>query len=208
MGTPPMPGSGAMLGAQGVWRYFGDFPALRDINFEIEPGACVALLGHNGAGKTTLLKLLARLAAPQKGTIAAPALTETGYLGHGLGLYEDLSALENLRFWGGLHGASPEASAQWLKRVELDHVATAPVRQFSRGMRQRVALGRAFQHFPKLLVLDEPFTGLDERSVKLLQEVLREALERGSTIVLSSHQIPEVMALATRTLKLDRGRLV
>jgi ABC-type multidrug transport system ATPase subunit len=71
-----------------------------------------------------------------------------------------------------------------------------------------VALGRAFQHFPKLLVLDEPFTGLDERSVKLLQEVLREALERGSTIVLSSHQIPEVMALATRTLKLDRGRLV
>lgn len=203
-----MPDSGAMLGAQGVWRYFGDFPALRDITFEIEPGACVALLGHNGAGKTTLLKLLARLAAPQKGSITAPPLTETGYLGHGLGLYEDLSALENLRFWGELHGAPAESSSQWLSRVELDHVASAPVRQFSRGMRQRVALGRAFQHFPKLLVLDEPFTGLDERSVKLLQEVLREALERGSTIVLSSHQIPEVMALATRTLKLDRGRLV
>lgn len=196
-----------MLRAAGVWRFFGDFPALRDVSFEADSGDCVALLGPNGAGKTTLLKLLARLAAPQKGTLTLPPRERTGYLGHGLGLYEEFSARENLRFWSELYGAAPALVDAWLERVDLAHVANAPVRQFSRGMRQRVALGRAFLHQPDLLLLDEPFTGLDERSVSLLQQVLRETLERKGTIVLSSHQIPEVMALATKVIRLDRGRL-
>jgi heme exporter protein A len=196
-----------MLRAEGVWRFFGDFPALRDVSLEAGAGDCVALLGPNGAGKTTLLKLLARLAAPQKGTLTLPPRERTGYLGHGLGLYEEFSARENLSFWGELYGAAPGLVDAWLERVDLSHVANAPVRQFSRGMRQRVALGRAFLHQPDLLLLDEPFTGLDERSVSLLQQVLRETLERRGTIVLSSHQIPEVMALATKVIRLDRGRL-
>ena len=196
-----------MLRAAGVWRFFGDFPALRDVSLEAGPGDCVALLGPNGAGKTTLLKLLARLATPQKGTLTLPPRERTGYLGHGLGLYEEFSARENLRFWSELYGAPPGLVDAWLERVDLSHVANAAVRQFSRGMRQRVALGRAFLHQPDLLLLDEPFTGLDERSVSLLQQVLRETIERKGTIVLSSHQIPEVMALATKVIRLDRGRL-
>ena len=196
-----------MLRAAGVWRFFGDFPALRDVSLEAGPGDCVALLGPNGAGKTTLLKLLARLATPQKGTLTLPPRERTGYLGHGLGLYEEFSARENLRFWSELYGAPPALVDAWLERVDLSHVANALVRQFSRGMRQRVALGRAFLHQPDLLLLDEPFTGLDERSVSLLQQVLRETLERKGTIILSSHQIPEVMALATKVIRLNRGRL-
>lgn len=197
-----------MLEARGLWRFFGDFAALRDVNLEISAGECVALLGPNGAGKTTLLKLLAGLAKPQKGALSLPERRDTGYLGHGLGLYEDLSSMENLRFWGGLYGAPEKASAAWLERIRLDHVAHAPVRQLSRGMRQRVALGRAFQHRPKLLILDEPFTGLDAESVALLQSVLREAVDAGAAIILSSHQIPEVMSLANRTIHLDKGRIV
>lgn len=197
-----------MLKARSLWRFFGDFAALRDVSLEIDSGECIALLGPNGAGKTTLLKLLAGLAKPQRGALSLPQRRETGYLGHGLGLYEDLSSMENLRFWAGLYGAPEEASAAWLERIRLDHVAHAPVRQLSRGMRQRVALGRAFQHRPKLLILDEPFTGLDAESVALLQSVLREAVDAGAAIILSSHQIPEVMSLANRTIHLDKGRIV
>ncbi len=195
-----------MVRAAGLWKYFGDFPALRDVSFEAGPGSCTALLGPNGAGKTTLLKLIARLASPSRGTLTLPDRGRTGYLGHGLGLYEGLSAAENLRFWGGLYDAPATAGMAWLERVGLAHVAAAPVREFSRGMRQRVALGRAFLHEPDLLVLDEPFTGLDQHSIALLQELLREARDRGAAILLSSHQIPEVMALSTATLRLERGR--
>ncbi len=197
-----------MLRAEGLWRFFGDFAALRDVSLTAGGGECIALLGPNGAGKTTLLKLLARLARPQKGSLELPDPRDTGYLGHGLGLYEDLSAIENLRFWADVYEVPQTAAAEWLERVGLAHVANAPVRQYSRGMRQRAALGRAFLHRPKLLVLDEPFTGLDQASVKLLQEVLREVIGRGAAVILSSHQLPEVMALATRSLTLEQGRVV
>ncbi|MDX2180509.1 MAG: heme ABC exporter ATP-binding protein CcmA [Bryobacteraceae bacterium] len=196
-----------LVAADGVWRFFGDFAALREVTCSASAGECIALLGPNGAGKTTLLKLLARLAKPQKGGLRLPAPERVGYLGHGLGLWDELSARENLRFWANAYRAPASAAETWLARVELDHVADAPVRQFSRGMRQRVALGRAFLHSPDLLVLDEPFTGLDARSVTLLQAVLREALARRATVVVSSHQIPEVMELATQSWKLERGRL-
>lgn len=196
-----------MIEAKGVWRFFGDFPALRNVSFSAGPRDCVALLGANGAGKTTLLKLLARLSNPQKGELSLPPRERCGYVGHGLGLYDELSARENLEFWASVYGSPRQAVDEWLQRVSLDHVAHAPVREFSRGMRQRVALGRAFLHRPDLLILDEPFTGLDQRSVELLQRLLAEALDRGGAVVISSHQIPEVMALATRTLRLERGEV-
>ncbi len=197
-----------MLKAESLWRFFGDFAAIRNVSFDVGPGECVALLGSNGAGKTTLLKMLAGLSTPQKGALSLPAAAHRGYVGHGLGLYEDLSAIENLKFWSGLYGGSDSAPGEWLDRAGLSHVAHSPVRQFSRGMRQRVALGRAFQHRPQLLLLDEPFTGLDQPSVELLQAVLRESIHDGAAVVLSSHQIPEAMTLATRVLRLDRGQLV
>lgn len=197
----------ATLEASGLWKYFGNYPALRDVSLSATGGDCVALLGPNGAGKTTLLKLLARLSKPQKGSLTLPERARTGYIGHGLGLYEELSALDNLTFWAEAYGAAPTSAMQWLARVNLASVATAPVRQFSRGMRQRVALGRAFLHEPDLLILDEPFTGLDKTSTALLQELIAAALARKATVILSSHQLPEVMELATHVAQLDRGRL-
>ena len=142
------------LELQQVWKYYGDYPALRDYTLSIQQGACCALLGRNGAGKTTLLRVLAGLSPFQRGLISVlgakprsvEARKQTGFLGHGIGVYEDLSARENLRFFARTAGA-PEAKthiSDWLERVDLARVADIPVRQYSRGMRQRLALARTF----------------------------------------------------------------
>ena len=194
-----------ILEARGVAKFFGSFPALRHLTFRVEAGQCVALLGRNGAGKTTLLKIMAGLSRPSEGefiTAQRPSL-----LGHGIGVYDELSARENLRFFASLC-QRPVDIDSWLKKVNLDQVADAPLREYSRGMRQRLALARTFMGEPDLLLLDEPFTSLDDRATALLQTLLAEALARRVAIVLSTHQIPEAMSLATHILYLDRGRLV
>lgn len=209
--------SEAALAVNGVWKYFGDFPALRKVTLRVEQGSCVALLGRNGAGKTTLLKILSGLAAPSEGTILlegksprdAATRARIGLIGHGIAVYDELTALENLEIFAQLYGLSnPQATArEWLKRVNLAHVENGKAREFSRGMRQRLAVARAFLHAPKLLILDEPFTGLDDRSIGLLQGLLRDALAQGATAILSTHQLPEAMELATHVALLNRGQL-
>jgi heme exporter protein A len=200
-----------------VWKFYGDYPALRDYTLTITEGSCCALLGRNGAGKTTLLRILAGLSPFQRGTIqlfGAPARSEKarnsiGFLGHGIGVYEDLSARENLTFFARTAGikAAPKATATWLERVGLDRVASMPVRQFSRGMRQRLALARTFLHQPKLLLLDEPFTSLDDRAIAMLSELLVEARGNGATIILSTHQLREALAIASHVALIENGRL-
>lgn len=202
---------------EGVWKYYGDYPALREIALSVGPGQCLALLGRNGAGKTTLLRMLAGLMQPQRGVIRIfggdPRKTETraaiGVLGHGIGVYDELSAEENLRLFARLYGLrdADRAAGTWLERTSLDRVAHSLVREFSRGMRQRLAVARAFLHNPKLLLLDEPFTSLDDRAIALLQSVLADSLASGATIVMSTHQLREAMELATHVALLDRGRL-
>ena len=209
--------SEAALAVHEVWKYFGDFPALRKVTLRVDPGSCVALLGRNGAGKTTLLKILAGLAAPSEGTILlegksprdAATRSRIGLIGHGIAVYDELTALENLEVFAQLYGiAQPrEAAREWLRRVNLGHVENGKAREFSRGMRQRLAVARAFLHSPKLLILDEPFTGLDDRSIGLLQALLRDALATGATAILSTHQLPEAMELATHVALLNRGQL-
>jgi heme exporter protein A len=196
------------VAADGVWKYFGDYPALRGASLQVAPGACVALIGRNGAGKTTLLRILAGLSRPSKGAIAIQG--RIGYLGHGIGVYDDLSALENLTLFGRLAGLSnPKASAHAaLEHVGLARVKEGLAREFSRGMRQRLAIARAFLHNPELLLLDEPFTSLDDRAVAVLQTLLADARGRGSTIVMSTHQIREAMELASDVALLERGRMV
>jgi ABC-type multidrug transport system ATPase subunit len=194
----------ALLQATQLTKYFGSFPALRKVSFGIEPRQCVALLGRNGAGKTTLLKLLGGLSKPTEGTLELRA--RTGLLGHGIGVYDELSARQNLRFFAALSPVAIDTEA-WLERVNLRHVADAPLREYSRGMRQRLALARAFMGEPELLLLDEPFTSLDDKATALLQYLLGDALGRGAAIVLSTHQIPEAMSLATHILFLERGQL-
>jgi heme exporter protein A len=202
---------------EGVWKFFGDYPALRDISFTVDGGACLALLGRNGAGKTTLLRILAGLSKAARGSIAilgkdarAEATRQKiGVLGHGIGVYEELSAFENLRLFARLYGiADPNKTArEWLERTGLERVRDGLVREFSRGMRQRLAVARAFLHNPSLLLLDEPFTALDDRAIRVLQDLLKNALQEGRTIIMSTHQLREALELATDVALINRGKL-
>ncbi len=193
------------VAAEGVWKYFGDYPALRGASLDVAKGACLALLGRNGAGKTTMLRILAGLSKPSKGKIAIDG--RIGYLGHGIGVYDDLSATENLTLFGQLWPAcrTPKQSADAaLEHVDLARVKEGLAREFSRGMRQRLAIARAFLHNPELLLLDEPFTSLDDRAIAVLQKLLSDARAGGSTIIMSTHQIREAMELASDVALLER----
>jgi heme exporter protein A len=202
---------------EGVWKFFGDYPALRDISLTVDGGACLALLGRNGAGKTTLLRILAGLSKAARGSVtilgkdarAEVTRQKIGVLGHGIGVYEELSAYENLRLFARLYGiADPNKTArEWLERTGLDRVRDGLVREFSRGMRQRLAVARAFLHNPSLLLLDEPFTALDDRAIKVLQDLLTSALQEGRTVILSTHQLREALELATDVALINRGKL-
>jgi heme exporter protein A len=206
------------VAVEDVWKYFGDYPALREITLSVEPGTCLSLLGRNGAGKTTLLRILAGFSHSSRGKVAvfgnptrhADTRRRLGVLGHGIAVYEELSALENLELFARLYGLEdPRRSAmEWLERTGLDRVKDGLVREFSRGMRQRLAIARAFLHGPKLLLLDEPFTALDDRAIAVLQAVLQQGLKDGCTIVMSTHQLREAMELSTHVALLVRGRLV
>ena len=205
------------VGVESVWKFYGDYPALRNVSLSAAPGACLALIGRNGAGKTTLLRTIAGFSRPGKGKIAifgnSPRDTATrrlmGFIGHGISVYDELSALENLMLFGKLYGlADPKKTAlEWLERTGLDRVKDGLVREFSRGMRQRLAVARAFLHSPKVLLLDEPFTALDDRAIAVLQRLLREALSEGKTIVMSTHQLREALELATHVALLNRGQV-
>jgi heme exporter protein A len=209
--------STSAVAIEGVWKFFGDYPALRDISFNVAGGACLALLGRNGAGKTTLLRILGGLSKAAKGRVAIlgqDARAEStrqriGLLGHGIGVYEELSAYENLRLFGRLYRVEdPRKTAmEWLERTGLERVSDGLVREFSRGMRQRLAVARAFLHCPSLLLLDEPFTALDDRAIKVLQDLLKAHLTEGRTIIMSTHQLREALELATDVALINRGKL-
>lgn len=205
------------VAVEGVWKFYGDFPALRDINLEAAPGSCLALIGRNGAGKTTLLRAIAGFSRPGKGEIkilgTSPRETETrrhiGFIGHGIAVYDELSALENLTLYARLYSLSdPRKTAlEWLERTGLERVRDGLVREFSRGMRQRLAVARAFLHQPSVLLLDEPFTALDDRAIAVLQGLLRDSLAAGRTVVLSTHQLREALELASHVTLLVRGQV-
>lgn len=209
--------SAAALEVDGVSKYYGDFPALRDIRLSIEPGSTVALLGRNGAGKTTLLRIIAGLSKASEGSVRiqnADVREQTtrrriGVLGHGISLYDELSATENLVLFANLYGLEePEKMAgEWLERTGLGRVRDGLVREFSRGMRQRLAVARAFMHMPEVLLLDEPFTALDDRAIAVLQSLLAEAHAAGRTIILSTHQLREALEVATHVALIQRGQL-
>ena len=205
------------VAVEGVWKFYGDFPALRDVRLEAGAGSCLALIGRNGAGKTTLLRIMAGFSRPGRGQVrifgCSPRETATrrrmGFIGHGIAVYDELSALENLTLFGRLYGlADPRRSAlEWLERTGLARVRDGLVREFSRGMRQRLAVARAFLHDPGVLLLDEPFTALDDRAIAVLQRLLAEALAAGKTIVLSTHQLREALELASHVALLNRGQV-
>ena len=205
------------VAVEGVWKFYGDFPALRDIRLEAEAGDCLALIGRNGAGKTTLLRTIAGFSRAMRGSVrilgeeprSTAARARMGFIGHGISVYDELSAMENLTLYARLYGLpDPRGVAlQWLERTGLERVRDGLVREFSRGMRQRLAVARAFLHDPQVLLLDEPFTALDDRAIAVLQRLLREALAEGKTIVMSTHQLREALELATHVALLSRGQV-
>ena len=203
-----------------VSRHFGRRRAVSRVSFVASKGSIVGLLGPNGAGKSTLLTMLATLLRPSAGTIrygamqagdAPPQLrSRIGVLGHDLFLYPELTARENLAFFAGLYGMREADTAA---RSALEHAGLADRRDdlvmgFSRGMRQRVALERALIHEPRLVLLDEPFTGLDEASTSALVTRLRGLRESGAAIVLATHDLDVADGLLDEAIFLREGRMV
>lgn len=208
------------IAALDLGRHFGRRKALSQVNFECHAGEIVGLLGPNGAGKSTLLSILATLLAPSTGRVEYGAVTadqagadlraRLGLLGHDLYLYPELTARENLLFFARLYRlADPaRAAAEGLEHASLTARADDPISGFSRGMRQRLALERALLHRPRLLLLDEPFTGLDQASSGALAQRLRVMRDAGALILLATHDLEVAEQVLTRALFLRGGRLL
>lgn len=193
-----------MIRAEGIEKRFGGRAVLRGLSFTVSKGEVMVVTGANGSGKTTLLRLLAGLAAPTRGALAVDVdRSRLGYLGHEPLLYRELTALENLELFGRLYRVPErrERIGMLLERFGIWEARSERVSSFSRGMVQRLALCRALLHEPELLVLDEPFTALDEGGAELLDAELR-SLARTATLVLSTHDPGRVAPLATSRLAL------
>ncbi len=196
---------------QNVSHFYGNHLIFKDISLEITRGSILILAGANGAGKTTLLRLLAGLVAPSTGTVSygTSGKPSIGLVGHETFIYPDLTATENLLFWGKLHKKeiNPKTCAQLLEQVELASFAHEKAGIFSRGMAQRLSLARVFMLEPSLLLLDEPSTGLDANSLRILYQSIISSKNKGTGIVWISHQIPAEVHMADTVAFLAKKRL-
>jgi heme exporter protein A len=206
-----------MIRVNRLVKRFGPLTALRELDLEVNSGEFVALLGPNGAGKTTLLRVLATLSRPSSGSVevascqlpqqAAQLRRKLGLVSHQPLLYGDLTADENLAFYSRLYGLPATRRSEVLELVGLVSRKHDLVRTFSRGMQQRLAIGRAILHDPAILLLDEPHTGLDQEAGEILDRVLGEVAREGRTILMTSHDLVRAAELATRLVVLSRGRI-
>jgi len=200
-----------------VSRVYGHKRALHSVELRIGAGESIALLGPNGAGKSTLVGILATMTVPSTGTVryGGRAADEEvrraiGVVAHESLTYGDLTGRENLRFFAALYGVADARAAadEALRRVALDEqAADRAARTYSRGMLQRLALARALIHRPQLLLLDEPFTGLDRQGIELLRRLLAEERARAAMLVVVTHDFDAAADLVDRVLVLDRGRV-
>jgi heme exporter protein A len=206
-----------MIEVHRLVKRFGPKVVLRNLEFQVEAGEFVALLGPNGAGKTTFLRILSSLSRQTLGMVkiagyqlphqAAAVRRRLGVVSHLPLLYGDLTAEENLSFYGRMYGIENMArrTGEVLELVGLVARRRDLVRTFSRGMQQRLAIGRAVLHDPEVLLLDEPHTGLDQDASAMLDDVLRQVAARGRTVVMTSHDLARAADLAERFDVLSRG---
>ena len=207
------------LEAVALTREFGGRRAVDGVDLAVHAGECLALFGPNGAGKTTLLRMLAGLLRPTSGRAtvdgvalgADPAVrSRVGIISHQSMLYAALTARENVEFSARLYGVADarDAAAEALERMRVADRADAPVRSLSRGLQQRVSVARAIVHDPRVVLLDEPYTGLDEAGAAALTATLEQLKASGAALVLVTHNLSEGLALATHAAIMRRGRLV
>ena len=208
-----------MIKVRKLVKRFGLKTVLKGVDFSVGEGEFVALIGPNGAGKSTFLRILASLTRPTMGAVsvagfdlpkeAADVRRRLGVVSHLPLLYVDLTAAENLTFYGRMYNL-PDVDARTdevLEMVGLMKRRDDLVRTYSRGMQQRLAIGRAVLHDPSVMLFDEPYTGLDQDASSMLDEVLRTVAARGRTVVMTSHDLARTEDLATRFDVLSRGKI-
>jgi heme exporter protein A len=209
----------AVLEARNLQRVFGRQRAVDDVSFSLQVGEALAIFGPNGAGKTTLLRLLAGLLKASSGealvegvrvTGSPAARARIGIISHESMLYHALTVRENIELTARLYGVRDPggATTRALDRLRVAERASSPVRSLSRGLRQRVSIARALVHEPQVMLLDEPFTGLDDAGASALGEALRAVRTTGAALVLVTHNIAEGLSLATRAAVMHRGKFV
>jgi heme exporter protein A len=209
-----MPSAPPLASLSGVTKRFGSVTAVWKVDLTIQPGDFWAIFGPNGAGKTTLLRMLARLTAPTEGQIDFPGESGSrpsiGYVSHQSLLYGELTGFENLVFFARLYGLpKPEERAdELLERMGLTRARDRAARGYSSGMRQRLSLGRALLHRPRLLLFDEPYAGLDQHGSRLLTGVLEGVRAEGCTVLMITHNLGEGLALADHVAIMSRGQIV
>ncbi len=192
---------------------------LRNLQLEIAAGETIAILGPNGAGKSTLLKILATLSKPTSGEVTINQLSlkkdvnaireSIGFLPHASLLYEHFSPLENLVFFGSLYGVkdAEQRAIELVDQVGLSFFLREPVKGFSRGMVQRIAIARAIVHKPTILLLDEPHTGLDQKAIGILNEVVADNKRQGATTLMVTHDLKQAALLCDRVIIVQNGKV-
>ncbi|HUQ20163.1 MAG TPA: heme ABC exporter ATP-binding protein CcmA [Gemmatimonadaceae bacterium] len=209
----------AVVEADSIARAFGSRRAVDGVSLRVQSGETLALFGPNGAGKTTLLRLLGGLLKPSGGSAriggekvpgGAELRRQIGVISHRTLLYDALTARENVEFFARLYGvASPrDAAMRSLERMRISDSANRPVRALSRGMKQRVSIARATVHDPRVILADEPFTGLDASGARALSELLAELRASGAALILVTHNIDEGLSLATHASIMHRGKVI
>ncbi len=201
-----------------ISKRYATVQAVDGVRFEVFPGEIFGLLGPNGAGKTTTIRILMDILKPDAGTVEILGMSphaareRVGYLPEERGLYPNQRVLDVLVYLAELKGRSRawarEQARRWLERVDLADRAKAKVKELSRGMQQKVQFLASLIHDPDVLILDEPFQGLDPVNVQLLKDILRELQAQGKTVLLSTHQMNQVEALCQRIALINRGRVV
>lgn len=206
-----------VFAARHLTKHFGRVPVLKEVDLELEHGRSHVLFGRNGAGKSTLLRVVATLLRPTSGELFydgrplseldSSLRNEIGLVSHESFVYADLSVRENLEFYAGLYDGSGNVD-ELLEWADLSLRQHSAARSLSRGMQQRLAIARALVHEPRLLLLDEPFTGLDAVSADRLRKLLTELKDRDTTVLLATHDVERGVSVADRILLMESGRVV